>query len=119
MNTALWIIQILLTAMFVFAGITKLSQPREKLEKQFPWVSDFFFSTVRFIGLSEFLGVVGLIVPWLTGVAPVLTPVAACGIALIMILASTTVHLKKKEYQAIGINVVILLLAAFVAYGRF
>ena len=88
MNTILWIFQGLLAAMFTMAGITKSTQPKEKLEKQFPWVKDFSLNTVRFIGLSELLGAIGLIVPWLTGILPVLTPVAALGLCLIMVLAA-------------------------------
>ncbi len=119
MNTALWIIQGLLAAMFAMTGTTKLTQPQEKLVKQFPWVNDFSLRTVRFIGLSELLGAIGLIVPWLTGIASVLTPVSATGLCLIMVLATNIVNLKKNEYSAMAINIVLFLLAAFVAYGRF
>ena len=119
MNTSLWIIQGLLAAMFTMAGLTKLTQSKEKLEKQFPWVIDFSMSTVRFIGLSELLGAIGLIVPWLTGIVPILTPIAAIGFCIIMVLATNMVHLKKSEYKGIAINIFIFLLAAFVAYGRF
>ena len=119
MNTALWIIQGLLAAMFAFAGTTKLTQSKEKLEKQFPWAKDLSLNTVRFIGLSELLGAIGLIIPWLTGIAPILTPISALGLCLIMILATTTVHLKKREYKEISMNAILFLLAAFVAYGRF
>jgi uncharacterized membrane protein len=119
MNTALWIIQGLLAAMFVFAGTTKLTQPREKLLKQFPWVNDLSFNTVRFIGLSELLGAIGLIVPMLKGILPILVPVSAIGFCLIMVLAANVVHLKRGEYQGIALNIAIFLMAAFVAYGRF
>jgi uncharacterized membrane protein YphA (DoxX/SURF4 family) len=118
MNTALWIVQGLLAAMFAFAGTTKLTQPKEKLEKQFPWVVEVSMGMVRFIGLSELLGAIGLIVPWVTGIIPVLTPVAAIGFCIIMVLATNMIHWKKKEYQSIAMNVVLFLLAAFVAYGR-
>jgi putative oxidoreductase len=119
MNTALWIIQGLLAAMFAMAGTTKMTQSKIKLEKQFPWVNDFSLSTVRFIGVSELVGAIGLILPWLTRVAPVLTPVSALGFCSIMVLATNMVHLKKGEYKGITTNVILFLLAAFVAYGRF
>jgi uncharacterized membrane protein len=119
MNTALWIFQGLLAGMFTFAGITKMTQSKEKLEKQFPWAADFSLATTRFIGLSELLGAIGLIVPWLTGIAPVLTPVSASGLCLIMVLATNIVHFKKREYQGIAINIFIFMMSAFVAYGRF
>lgn len=119
MNTILWIIQGVLAAMFAMAGTAKLTQSKEKLEKQFPWVADFSMSIVRCIGLSELLGAIGLIVPWLTGIAPVLTPVSAVGFCVIMVMATNIVHLKKREYQSVAINIILFLLAAFVAYGRF
>jgi uncharacterized membrane protein YphA (DoxX/SURF4 family) len=119
MNTALWIIQGLLAAMFAVAGLTKLTQPKEKLENQMPWTKDFSMNTIKFIGLSELLGAIGIIIPWLTGIAPILTPVAALGICLIMVLATITVHLRSKEYKQAGMNTILFFLAAFVAYGRF
>jgi uncharacterized membrane protein len=119
MNTALWIIQGLLAAMFGMVGTTKLTQTKEKLEKQLPWVNDVSMSTVRFIGLSELLGAIGLVIPWLTHLAPFLTPVSALGICLIMVLATNIIHLKKREYKEMSVNIFIFLLAAFVAYGRF
>lgn len=119
MNTILWIFQGILAAMFLMAGIMKLAQPKVKLSKQLPWVNDFSTVTVRFIGVSELLGSIGLIVPWLTGIAPILTPVSAVGICLIMVLATNIVHLKKNEYKETLFNVLIFLMAAFVAYGRF
>lgn len=119
MNTALWIIQGLLAAMFAMTGIMKSTLPEGKLGKQFPWTTDFSVSTVRFIGLCELLGATGLIVPWLTGIVPVLTPVAALGLCLIMVLATNIVHLKKNQYKEITQNIILFLLGAFVAYGRF
>jgi uncharacterized membrane protein YphA (DoxX/SURF4 family) len=118
MNKALWIIQVLLAAMFTVAGIMKLTQSKEKLSKQLPWVNDISMRTVRFIGLSELLGGIGLIVPWLTGIVPILTPISAIGICLIMVLAITTVYLKKQEFKAVVINIILFLMSAFVAYGR-
>jgi uncharacterized membrane protein YphA (DoxX/SURF4 family) len=119
MNTFLWIIQGLLAAMFLTAGVMKLTQAKEKLLKQLPWVADFSIGTVRFIGLSELLGGIGLIVPWLTGIAPILTPISAIGLCVVMVLASNIVHLKKNEYKEIAFNAILFILAAFVAYGRF
>lgn len=119
MDTSAWIIQGLLAALFSMAGIMKLTQPKEKLSKMLPWVNYFSAGTVRFIGLCELLGAAGLIVPWLTGIVPVLTPVSAVGICLIMVLATNVVHLKRSEYKGIAVNIIIFLLAAFVALVRF
>jgi DoxX-like protein len=72
----------------------------------------------RFIGICELLGGLGLLLPALTGILPWLTPLAATGLALIMILA-IGFHASRREWSAIGFNSVLLVLAAFVAYGRF
>jgi len=119
MNATVWIIHGILAIMFAMAGIMKSTQPKGKLVKSLPWVNDFSTSTVQFIGLSELLGAIGLIVPWITGIAPILTTISAIGICVIMVLATNIVHLKKREYKEIAINIFLFLLAAFVAYGRF
>lgn len=118
MNTALWVIQIVLAVAFLAAGVLKLSQPREKLEKSLPWTTDFSTGTIRLIGASEALGALGLVLPAALGIAPVLTPVAAVGLALVMVGAVVT-HARRKEPQAIVVNVVLLALAVVVAWGRF
>jgi hypothetical protein len=74
MNVFLWIVQAVLAAMFVLAGIMKSTQPKEKLAPKLPWVQDFSAGTVRFIGVAELLGGLGLILPAATGIAPILTP---------------------------------------------
>jgi uncharacterized membrane protein len=118
MNVFLWIVASILAAMFVMAGVSKSFQPREKLEKQLPWVQDFSTGTVRIIGAAELLGGIGLILPAATGIAPILTPIAATGLAIIMLLAAIT-HARRKEPGAIAFNTVLLILAAVVAWGRF
>ena len=118
MNIFLWIVQALLAAMFLMSGLMKSSQPKEKLVERLPWVADFSSPTVRFIGAVELAGAVGLILPAATGIAPVLTPLAATGLAIVMILAATT-HARRKEPSAIGFNAVLLILAVMVAWGRF
>jgi len=117
MNIALWIAQGIL-AMFVMAGLMKATQPKEKLAVKMPWVNDFSLWQVKLIGLSQLLGGIGVMVPWLTGIAPILTPIAASGLALIMLFAAIY-HITKKEYSAIGVNFMFGALAVFVAWGRF
>ncbi len=109
----------ILAATFTMAGVMKLTQPKEKLARQLPWVADFSSGTVRFIGFSEILCGIGLIVPWLTGIAPILTPIASTGICAIMVLATNMVHLKKMEYRNIASNIILFFLGAFIAYQRF
>jgi uncharacterized membrane protein YphA (DoxX/SURF4 family) len=119
MNIALWILQILLALAFGFAGIMKVTQPIDRLETRMGgWVKDVGQRGVRLIGTLEILGAIGLIIPALTGILPWLTPVAASCLALTMIGAMIT-HGRRGEYSQIGVNVVLLLLTLFVAYGRF
>ena len=118
MNIAVWIIQGILALMFLMAGIMKSTQPKDKLLKSLPWVNDFSLLTVRFIGISEFLGAVGIVVPQLTGIYPILSPIAAIGLAVIMVLAVAH-HLLKKEYKEVGFNTTLLILAVLVALYRF
>ncbi|MFJ7828387.1 DoxX family protein [Psychrobacillus sp. NPDC096623] len=116
MNIALWIVQIILALMFVMAGFTKAFQ-YEKAKSSLPWVKDSSKGLVTFIGVAELLGGIGLIVPYAIGIAPILTPIAALGLGLVMILAAVF-HAKRKENQAIGMNIILLALALFVAIGR-
>jgi uncharacterized membrane protein YphA (DoxX/SURF4 family) len=118
MGIASWVAQGLLAVAFVAAGTTKLAQPKEKLVKNMAWVEDFSQPTIRIIGALEVLGAIGLVLPALTGILPWLTPLAALGLVLTMIGAALT-HLRRKEYGNIAMNAVLLVLAAFVVYGRF
>jgi len=118
MNIALWIVQAILALAFGMAGFMKLTQPKEKLAERMGWVNDFSSNIVRAIGLVEVLGALGLILPALTGILPFLTPLAGAGLVLDMLGAAAT-HVRRKEYPFITANLVLLVLAAFVAYGRF
>lgn len=118
MGLALWVVQGLLAVAFLGAAVMKLSRPKEKLASNMAWVEDFSQQTVRLIGALELLGAIGVVLPALTGVLPWLTPLAALGLALTMVGAALT-HLRRSEYSAIAAPVVLLVLAAFVAYGRF
>jgi uncharacterized membrane protein YphA (DoxX/SURF4 family) len=118
MNIAVWIIQGILALMFLMAGIMKSTQPKNKLVKSLPWVNDFSLQTVRFIGISELLGAIGIVVPQLTGICSILTPIAAVGLAVIMVMAAAH-HLPKKEYREFAFNTTFLILAVVVALYRF
>ena len=118
MNIALWVLQILLALAFGMAGIMKVTQPIDRLESRMGWVKSVGPRGVRLIGSLEILGAIGLIIPAVTGILPWLTPVAAACLALTMIGAMIT-HGRRGEYSQIGINLVLLLLTMFVAYGRF
>lgn len=118
MNIALWIVQILLALAFALAGTVKTTQPIEKLATNMGWVKDFTAQAVRLIGALEILGAIGLILPAVTGIWPWLTPIAAIGLVLTMVGAMIT-HVRRGEFPGLGVNAVLLLLALFVAYGRF
>ncbi|MEH7253268.1 DoxX family protein [Neobacillus niacini] len=117
MNIALWIVQILLALMFLMAGSTK-AFTYEKAKASMPWVQDTSKGLVIFIGVAELLGALGLILPLALRIAPILTPLAALGLGVVMILAAGF-HAKRKENKAIGMNIILLALALFVAIGRF
>jgi len=117
MNIALWIVQIAVGAAFFMTGMLKAFQ-YEKVKASMPWAQDFSKGTVNFIGWVELLAVIGLILPWAIDVAPVLTPIAAVGLVIIMLLAAAN-HAKRQEKQAVGMNIVLLALALFIAIGRF
>jgi uncharacterized membrane protein YphA (DoxX/SURF4 family) len=113
MNVALWIGQGLLAVVFLWAGGIKLVLPIEEMTKQMPLPGLF----LRFIALCEVLGALGLILPWLLRIRPGLTPLAAAGLVIIMI-GATVVTLMTGDIAMTLIPLVVGILAAFVAYGR-
>lgn len=117
MNLVLWALQTILAVMFIIAGLTKVSQPKEKLRTAMSWVDDFSPTTVKVIGGLEILGAVGLILPWASGIAPVLTPIAALGLVALMLGAAAT-HLRRKEAQPIVINLGLAIAALLIFVGR-
>jgi len=117
MNIALWIVQVLLLGMYGMAGIMKTFQTA-KAREQLPWAKNRSDSFVRFVGTSELLGALGMLLPMLTGILPWLTPLAAASLSLIQLLAITTEHLPKREFQVLPVNVILLALSVFVLYGR-
>ncbi len=117
LDIVLAIVQIVLAFAFGAAGLMKLTQPIEALAASMPWVSAVPSALVRFIGLAELAGALGLILPWLTRIKPQLISLAAIGLILVMVLASAF-HLYRGEAGAVPVNVVLAALAAFVAWGR-
>jgi hypothetical protein len=115
MTYALWIVQVLLALLFMFAGGVKLVTPLDELLAQMPLPLPGWF--VQFIGVAEVLGALGLILPGLTHIRPGLTPLAAAGLVIIMI-GATVYTLAGGEVVLALIPLVVGLFAAFVAYGR-
>jgi hypothetical protein len=119
MNRALWIVAGLLAVVYLFSGAVKLIVPKEKLAA-FPgggWVDDFSAGTVKAIGALEVLAAVGLVLPAALGIAPVLVPLAAAGLVVLMGGAVLT-RLRRREVKPMAADLVYLALAAFVAWGR-
>lgn len=115
MNVALWIIQILMAALFLFAGVMKFIMPMEEMQKQMPVALSAAF--IYFIGIAEAAGGLGLILPSALRVKPGLTPLAACGLVIIMAGAVWLGLISPDPKTAITPAIVGLLLV-FVAYGR-
>ena len=113
MTHALWIVQTLLALIFLWAGGIKLVLPIEEMTKQVPLPGLF----LRFIALCEVLGAIGLILPGLLRIRPGLTPLAAAGLVIIMI-GATVLSLMTGDIATALIPLVVGILAAFVAYGR-
>lgn len=118
MNIVLWIIQGLLALIFFMAGAMKLFKPKNELrEKLGDWVDQYTGMSIKLIGLSELLGAIGIIIPMAVGILPILTPLAAIGLAMTMV-GAMKVHYQRKEKSKIVINVVLMLFAIFTAIGR-
>ncbi|MFC0544049.1 DoxX family protein [Kutzneria chonburiensis] len=120
MNIALWVVQVLLALVYLAAGGMKVVRPRADLvaSGRFDWMKDTSDAGVKAVGAVEVLGALGLILPQLTGIAPILTPIAAIGLVIVQI-GAIRVHLTRGERQPLPANGILLLLATFVAVGRF
>jgi uncharacterized membrane protein YphA (DoxX/SURF4 family) len=117
MNILLWVLQAVLAGLFAMSGVAKVLQPKGALAGKYPWMRDVSQAAVWFIGVTELLGAIGLIVPAATGIAPILTPIAAIGLASIMALAAG-LHLRRKEMSGVAVTTVLFALTAIVALGR-
>jgi uncharacterized membrane protein YphA (DoxX/SURF4 family) len=115
MTRALWVVQGLLALVFLFAGGMKWIMSVEEMTKQMPIPLPGPF--LRFIGVAEMLGAIGLILPGLLGIRPGLTSLAAAGLVVIM-LGATVVTLAGGDVATALLPLVVGGLAAFVAYGR-
>ena len=120
MNIAVWIASGLLAAAYLFIGGTKLLTARERLAENpsMAGAAETFSATsIKLIGGVEVAGALGLILPWLTGIAPILTPAAAVGLALLQV-GAVVFHGRRAEYKQWPVNAVFLALAIFVAVVR-
>lgn len=119
MNIAVWIVTGVLVATFAWFGSQKATWPKDRLiASGQTGVAPFPLPIIRIVAVSELVACVGLVVPWLTGIAPVLTPIAAICLAVFMVGAAVS-HISLGEYkQAIGVNGAMLAMLVFVASTR-
>ncbi len=114
----LWVAQVALAAMFLMAGFMKLtSSPTDMVAMGMLWAENAPVALIRFIGLAEVLGAVGVILPAATRILPDLTKLAAAGLAVIMVLAAG-LHTYRGEFEVLPMNAILFALAAFVIWGR-
>ena len=118
MNIALWIVAGVFGIAYVAGGIVKLTMPYEKYAAKLGCPEDFTPGNVRFMGVVEILGGIGLVLPGLVGVAPVLVPIAASCMALYM-AGAITERLRRGEYKELLGDLLFLAAMVFVAWGRF
>lgn len=118
MGAASWWVAIALAAVYAPAGLMKLVVPKSRLvsNPQFGWAASMSDSMLKSIGAAEILGAVGLIVPRLTGIAPALGVAAAWGLAAVQV-GAIVVHMRRREYATLPINVVLLALAVVLGAG--
>lgn len=117
LHRVLWLVQVVLAAMFLFAGGMKTFAPIDQLAQQMPWAGAISPILVRFIGITQLLGAIGLILPSLLRIRPALTVWAAAGLMLTMALA-LLYHLINREFDSILPNIVIAILSGFIVWGR-
>lgn len=119
LNFWLWAVQFLVAALYAGAGVVKAVRPKEWLDATMPWAEDYDGPFVKFIGIVEIAGALGMILPMWAGILPWLTPLAAFGLVVIQVLA-IGVHYRRNELrQALPFNLVLLGLPLFVLWGRF
>ncbi len=119
MNTFLWILQVFLAISFGYSGFMKATKKRAYLVRiGQTGIAHLSYPVIRFIGISELFGMIGILLPWWLTILPVLTPVTAVCFAIIMLLAAP-IHYKRKEMKAVGINTFFFIISVAVAYLRF
>ncbi|WP_167131574.1 DoxX family protein [Paramicrobacterium chengjingii] len=118
MSIALWIVAGVFAIGYIAGGIVKLTWSYEKYAAKLPWAGDFTPGNVKFMGIIEVLGGLGLVLPGLLGIASVLVPVAASGMALYM-AGAVTERIRRAEYTDLLGDLVFLVGMLFIAWGRF
>lgn len=116
MNSLVWVFSVVLALVFLIVGLVRVFK-YELAQDRFPWVNDVPRALVTVIGVAEILGALGLVLPVATDIYPGLTPVAAAGLAILMLMAGTF-HGQRREYQEASVNALLLIMTALIAYAR-
>lgn len=117
MHITLWVVQVLLAVVFLMTGAMKAFMPLNEVAKTMRWVPDVPVGLVRFIGLAELAGALGLILPSVTKIQPKLTSLAAVGLGVVALLGAI-LHFTRGEGALTPLNFILAAMAAFVAWGR-
>ena len=114
----LWVAEIVMALLYFGLGAMRLVQPYSKLVRVLRWPADFPAWAVKLIGVAEILGAIGLLLPAATDIAPILTPIAASALA-VMMAGAVVVHVRRNERQRVALPAILLVVNVFVAVGRF
>ncbi|MBD8045180.1 DoxX family protein [Arthrobacter sp. Sa2BUA2] len=114
----LWVAEIVMALLYFGLGAMRLVQPYSKLVRVLRWPADFPAWAVKLIGVAEILGAIGLLLPAATDIAPILTPIAASALA-VMMAGAVVVHIRRGERQRVALPAILLVVNVFVAVGRF
>ena len=117
MEIGLWIVQVSLLGIYAAYGIYKTFFTARAKDKM-PWAKDRTENFIRFVGIAELLGAIGVVFPMLIGILPWLTVLAAIGLTMLQFSAIFTEHLPKKEYKILPLNLYFMTLSIFVLIGR-
>ena len=117
MNAIVLALQILLGLLFAYTGFTKIFNGKVAFSNSNGWEKDYKVSTLKFFGVLELLGAIGLVAPYLTNILPILTPVAATALAMVM-AGAILAHIRREEHKMILLNIVVIFLLAGIGFER-
>jgi putative oxidoreductase len=118
LNITLWIVQGLTAALMLMSAFMKIATPIPELSAKWKWTGELPQQVVRMLGIVDLLGGIGIILPAILKIKPGLTPLAAVGVVLLMISA-TVFHISRGESSVIAFNIILMLFASFIAWGRY
>jgi hypothetical protein len=118
LNIALWIVQGLTATLMLISAFMKIATPISELSAKWKWTGELPEPIVRMLGILDLLGGIGIILPALLKIKPGLTSLAAGGVVLLMISA-TAFHILRGEESVIGFNIILMLFAGFITWGRY